>query len=118
MKFKNMYFNILFILLKKEWLYESVHELGENIIFFPKFHCELNYIENIWAFAKSQVRKDCEFSFELLKKKLPKILDEIPINHFKKMERHCFRFMSGNILIKLKLLFIIILINNDMKNRL
>jgi len=33
-----------------------------KIIFVPKFHCELNPIEGIWAFSKNTVRRKNDFS--------------------------------------------------------
>jgi len=34
---------------QKEWLTEEIEMLGHKIIFYPKYHCELNFIENIWG---------------------------------------------------------------------
>jgi len=31
---------------QKEWLNEEVEKLGHSVIFYPKYHCELNVIEN------------------------------------------------------------------------
>ena len=33
-------------------LEQVVREAGHQVIFYPKFHCELNYIEYFWAAVK------------------------------------------------------------------
>ena len=39
---------------------------GVDIIFSPKFHCELNPIEGLWCFQKVYVRKNTDGTFEKL----------------------------------------------------
>ena len=77
------------------WLQEVVEEAGHIMIFYPKFHCELNYIEMIWAWVKRDLRQQCTFSFPDLEARLPIALNSVPISYFKKVSRHCFRFMDG-----------------------
>ena len=81
---------------QKEWLSEVVERNGHEIIFYPKYHCELNYIEMVWAYLKAKLRRECEDDFKLMLSRIPDILiDEIPIAFFRRVERHCLRFMSG-----------------------
>ncbi len=82
---------------QEELLREVVEvDYGHKILFFPKFHCELNFIEMVWGYLKRKLRQECQFSFEVLKARVPKILDEeIPANFVAKASRHCLRFMSG-----------------------
>ena len=81
---------------EKIWLQKTVEERGHRMIFFPKFHCELNFIEMIWGYLKSKLRRECSFSFSVLCNRVPEILsEEIPISFFRRAERHCLRFMSG-----------------------
>lgn len=55
---------------KKHAAFKEVTKLEEmaaqypniKIIFVPKFHCELNPIEGIWAFSKNNVRRKNDFS--------------------------------------------------------
>jgi hypothetical protein len=35
-----------------------------QIVFSPKFHCELNPIEGLWCFQKVYIRKNTDGSFE------------------------------------------------------
>ena len=49
---------------QKEWLTEVVNAEGFDIVFFPKYHCELNYIEMIWGWVKSYHRRTCTYNYE------------------------------------------------------
>jgi hypothetical protein len=80
----------------KDWLTEIADENGVTIVFLPKFHCELNFIERVWSKVKNFLRRHCSFSFENLQEMLPHVLDNvITLAFFRRANRHCFRFMSG-----------------------
>ena len=36
---------------------------GYKAYFIPKFHCELNPIERVWAQSKKYSRANCDYSF-------------------------------------------------------
>uniref|UniRef100_U9TH16 Tc1-like transposase DDE domain-containing protein n=1 Tax=Rhizophagus irregularis (strain DAOM 181602 / DAOM 197198 / MUCL 43194) TaxID=747089 RepID=U9TH16_RHIID len=38
---------------------EIIEDQGHKIIFYPKFHCELNFIEQFWNAAKQFTRNNC-----------------------------------------------------------
>jgi hypothetical protein len=81
---------------QKEWLDEVVSSRGHSIIFFPKFHCELNFIEMVWSQLKRILRASCTFNYKELKEKVPNILDhDIPLSFYRKAARYCYRFMDG-----------------------
>ena len=80
---------------EKIWLQEVVESAGHEMIFYPKFHCELNYIEMVWAYVKRDLRSKCTFSYPDLQSRLPHALNDVPIAYFKKVSRHCFRYMQG-----------------------
>lgn len=81
---------------QSEWLAETVREQGCEIIFYPKFHCELNYIEMIWGWIKAYHRKMCTYNYNDLKNSLPHTVQVLlPISTVRKVARHCFRFMDG-----------------------
>ena len=40
-------------LAQREWLREVVEEAGCQIMYYPKYHCELNYIEMVWAYINN-----------------------------------------------------------------
>jgi len=48
---------------------EVVEKNGHIFDMYPKFHCELNFIERIWGEAKRTTRAECEYSFASLKDK-------------------------------------------------
>jgi hypothetical protein len=77
-------------------LREIVEDEGFEIVFYPKYHCELNYIEMVWAYMKSHLRKNCTYNFNDLHTKLPDVLEnQISIAFIRRAARHCYRFMSG-----------------------
>ncbi|KAA8905878.1 hypothetical protein FN846DRAFT_919271 [Sphaerosporella brunnea] len=45
-----------------------IREAGHEVIFCPKFHRELNYIEYYWAELKRYTRANCKYSFAELEK--------------------------------------------------
>lgn len=83
-------------LAQEEWLTQVVHEAGFKIIFYPKYHCELNYIEMIWGWVKNYHRRTCTYNYKDLKDRLPKTFDNLlPLAFVRKVFQHCLRFMSG-----------------------
>jgi hypothetical protein len=36
-------------------LQEIIEAKGHKVVFYPKFHCELNYIEMYWGAAKRSI---------------------------------------------------------------
>ena len=50
---------------QREWLTEVVERNGQfKILFYPKMHCELNFIEMLWGWLKCHHRKNCSYNFE------------------------------------------------------
>jgi hypothetical protein len=83
-------------LAQREWLVETVEDLGHRILFLPKFHCELNYIEIVWAFVKAYYRRECQFSFPHLRDNIDDILlNKVNTLFVRRVARHCYRFMDG-----------------------
>ena len=39
---------------------------GHNVLFLPKFHCQLNFIEMYWGALKYYCRYNCDYSFKTL----------------------------------------------------
>ena len=38
---------------QKSLIQETIEARGHKVIFYPKFHCELNFIEMFWGAAKN-----------------------------------------------------------------
>ena len=83
-------------MMQKEWLTEVVGLGGCEIIFYPKYHCELNFIEMIWGWLKSYHRRSCTYNFKHLEETLPVSIDKtMPIAFIRRASRHCMRLMTG-----------------------
>ena len=80
---------------QKEWLQEIVEGAGHEIIFVPKYHPELSFIEMMWGYVKCLLRRSCTFNYHHLHAKLPGALTGIPVASARRFSRHCFRFMDG-----------------------
>jgi len=66
-------------LAQKGAIEELIENAGHKCIFFPKFHCELNFIERYWGAAKRYLRENCDYSWEGLKKTVPESLESVPL---------------------------------------
>ena len=80
---------------QKEWLREVVETSGSEIIFYPKFHCELNFIEMLWSQLKSKLRSEPQKNVNQLKQTISQILEGLDSVSIKRSFEHCLRFMSG-----------------------
>jgi len=58
---------------------ETIEAAGHLCLFFPKFHCELNFIEFFWAQVKKYLRDNCDYTFDTLKENMPKALESVPL---------------------------------------
>ena len=81
---------------QQEWLTDVVENGDCKIIFYPKYHCELNFIEWIWGWLKSYHRRSCTYNFKHLEEGLPITIEErLPVAFVRRAFQHCFRFMDG-----------------------
>jgi hypothetical protein len=79
---------------QKTMLEEIAEAEGQKIIFYPKFHCEFNFIEMYWGRAKSYARKNCDYTFAGLQKTVPIALDSVDLKLIRKFSRKAFRYMD------------------------
>jgi len=56
-------------------------QAGHEVIFYPKFHCELNYIEYYWAVLKRYTREHCKYSFPELVKTVLEAMSPVDIQY-------------------------------------
>ena len=83
------------------WLAETGAKLknaeGQRYVyvhFFPKFHCECNPIELIWAYIKHYFREHCKYSKKFLETELGPFLEKsIPLDYIKNAFLHCAKFI-------------------------
>lgn len=67
--------------------------------FIPKFHCELNPIERVWAESKRYTREHCDYTFPGLECTIEPSLDSISVDlirkYFRKMREYLACYRSG-----------------------
>jgi hypothetical protein len=69
---------------------------GFQVTFLPKFHCELNFIEQCWGYAKRLYRLNPESSWEdHLERNAIAALDAIPLESMHWFANHSRRFMDA-----------------------
>nr|GAT43958.1 predicted protein [Mycena chlorophos] len=80
---------------EKPLLQVLIEKRGHICLFLPKFHCELNPIEMVWAELKRYFRDHADGTFPKAKKLVPKGLDRISIDTIRRFFRHCNRYRSA-----------------------
>ncbi|PPQ68183.1 hypothetical protein CVT24_005070, partial [Panaeolus cyanescens] len=77
-------------------LSSSCQSLGVEVLFLPKFHCELNFIEQCWGFAKRLYRMAPESSREdALEKNALDSLQSIPLETMRRFANRSARFIDA-----------------------
>src|SRR5947207_15589853 len=79
---------------QKSQLQEEIEKRGHKYIFYPKYHCELNYIEMYWGAAKKYARQHCNYTWRGLQETVPQALDSVPLSHIRKYAQKSAKFME------------------------
>lgn len=75
---------------------EIIREGGHEVIFLPKFHCELNPIEMVWSVIKKKFRDmPGRHTIEGARKALDIAMDAPTANQIRACFRHCWRFSDA-----------------------
>ena len=81
--------------LKKPLLQEVIESMGHKVIFYSKFHPELNFIEKYWGAAKRYTQQHCDHTWNGLKETLPSVFDFYRRYENRKYALRSKRFMEG-----------------------
>ena len=76
-------------------LQEEIEAANHLIIFYPKFHCELNIIERFWCAAKWYARENYKYPLERLRKIVPAALNSITAVSIYRYYNHCARVIDA-----------------------
>ena len=76
-------------------LQETLEAAGHQVVFYPGFHCELNFIEYFWGRAKLYTRAHCEYSFPSLVRIVPIALEQISNQLIWKYYQRTLRMMNA-----------------------
>src|SRR5215204_5864519 len=71
-----------------------IERAGHKCIFYPKFHCELNFIERYWGAAKRHARENCNDSWTGLQETVPQSLDSVPLITIRRFAQKAWRYMD------------------------
>ena len=80
---------------QKSILEECAQESGHVVLFLPKFHCELNFIEMYWGALKYFCRNNCDYSFKNLLPTVYRAMDSITLATIRRFARKCWRYMDA-----------------------
>jgi hypothetical protein len=80
---------------QKNWITETVENLGHLVIFGVKFHPELAAIEYFWGEAKRHTRGNCNYSLDGLRKTVPQALLSVSTATIRRQFAHVQRYMKA-----------------------
>lgn len=84
-------------LAQRSAIHEVIDERNHLFKLYPKFHCELNFIERYWGLVKVQARKECDYTFKKLQINLPNFLTNActPATKVRGFHNRCWRYIEA-----------------------
>lgn len=80
---------------QKSMLVEEIERRGHKAVFYPKYHCELNFIEYFWGAAKRYARDNCLYTFKGLRQIVPVALASVKCESIRKFAAMSLVYMDG-----------------------
>lgn len=65
-----------------------------RVMFYPKFHCELNHIERYWCHSKQYARDNCDYTIKGLRQNVPLALQHVKSSTILGNFNSCMRMME------------------------
>ncbi|KAF8243258.1 hypothetical protein K440DRAFT_530788, partial [Wilcoxina mikolae CBS 423.85] len=84
-------------LAEKSLLEIEITKRGHECLFYPKFHCELNYIEFYWGAVKRYTRENCNYSFAELEGTVRHGLDSVSLDTIRRFANRSRRWIDSYI---------------------
>jgi hypothetical protein len=81
--------------LQKGWLQETLEASNQEVAFYPKFHCEWNFIEHFWCGAKWYTHENCEYSLEGIRKTVPLAVHSISSSSINRYFHRCMKVLKA-----------------------
>ena len=76
------------------FIQERIEAYGHLVLFYPKFHPELNFIEYYWAQCKRYARENCNYSLPGLRHTIPAALEHVDKSTISKFYLRTLRIMD------------------------
>ena len=80
-------------------LEHKVEGRGHVCLFIPKYHCEINPIERVWAQSKKYTRAYCNYRLPSLRETVPRALDSVSVtniaNFCQRARHYMYAYLDG-----------------------
>ena len=82
--------------MEQKSLVQEVIEVADHLcIMLPKFHCKLNVIKFFWGAVKKYLHNNCNYTFDMLKEIMLKVLELVQLATIQKWEHRVFQLMDA-----------------------